>query len=610
MMRHLSKLLFLTLLCLSLTSAVHAESPTFTNDYNVEYFLTENQSKVAAHVSFTITITNLRNDVFVDKMSLAFPKTFAISNLVATDEKGIVTPEMGGDELRTTMTLKFNDPKIGKDLSNTFHIAFDQDNLFKAHGNIWEVMLPTIEDKTRTSYKITVHLPKTTTKKIAIAKPRPDAVENGSIIWNNPTSRTIYAVFGDEQYYKLNLQYHLKNPKSSQGYTDIALPPDTMYQKIYINSLQPPPSKVYTDDDGNYLARYLIKGNEQVNVIFDGNISVFTRPRTEVQAYQRNQFEAQKRYLLTASKYWEVDNPEVIKATKNPEEVYRYVTSTLRYNYKRLTDLKNIQRMGARDALANPDQAVCIEFTDTFVGLAREKGIYAREIEGYGFSQDPQLRPLSFVADVLHSWPEYYDERTDIWIPTDPTWEDTSGIDYFGSFDLNHITFAIHGKEPDYPLPAGMYKTASSKDVFVTAVDSKPTENINISIEPFRLPAQLSDKSTFKHTLKIVNNSNIYLWNTPITFQTENVKSSISTMTIPVLAPYEMKEIPFELTPAKSNAKSNARLTVSIMGDEVYKGTMAVVPYYFQFGLKLAYGVLVGSLLFLLIKGFKKIKLK
>ena len=29
----------------------------------------------------------------------------------------------------------------------------------------------------------------------------------------------------------------------------------------------------------------------------------------------------------------------------------------------------------------------------------------------YGFSNDPKLRPLSTQSDVLHSWPEYFDQE-------------------------------------------------------------------------------------------------------------------------------------------------------------------------------------------------------
>lgn len=606
MRRFLSAVLLACIIAYYGPSAAHAEDASFNNDYNVEYFLNDTNGTISSKVQFSVKITNLKSDVFVDKLSLAFPKTFAISNLKASDERGSVSPEVSDDGQRTVLTASFNNPAIGRNTVNTLKLDFDQSNLFKVNGNVWEVMLPTIDDKTRTSYKVVVHLPPTAARKIAIAKPKPDSIDNGVITWNNPTSRTIYAVFGDEQYYKVNLQYHLKNPKSSAVFTEIALPPDTLYQKTYINSLNPPPAKTYTDDDGNFMARYLLEPNSTVNVVYDATVSLFTKPRPETEAFIRGRFTDQKKYLLSPSSYWDIDNSDAVKEPKNALSVYSYVTKSLSYNYAKLS--QGNKRMGAKAALANPTQAVCVEFTDAFVALARDKGIYAREIEGYGFSQDPQLRPLSFVSDVLHSWPEYYDEQLGIWIPVDPTWENTSGIDYFSSFDLDHITFAIHGKEPNYPLPAGMYKTGNSKDVFVTAVTAKPVEKVNVSVKPIKLPAQLSDNAAYKTTVTVVNSSNVYLWDTILDIKTSNMKSSQQSVTIHSLAPYEEKEIPLELMPSKTATKTNASLSISVMNTEVFKGVTSVVPYYFQFGLKIAYVVLGFCIVFLAVKAYRRMR--
>ena len=72
-----------------------------------------------------------------------------------------------------------------------------------------------------------------------------------------------------------------------------------------------------------------------------------------------------------------------------------------------------------------------MEFTDLFIAIAREKGIYSREIQGYGFLWIQKLQPLSLSSDILHAWPEYFDLKTENWVAVDPTWENTSGIDYF-----------------------------------------------------------------------------------------------------------------------------------------------------------------------------------
>ncbi len=173
--------LALLLFCfLALLKPVSAQD--FTNSYKVEYFLQSNENSLRSRVVFLVTITNLRSDIIVKKMSLTFPKTFVIRNVSANDNKGAIKTEVVNDAQRTTIQMEVPDPAVGKDATNTIRLEFEQENLFKVNGNVWEVILPTTEDKASTQYQITVHLPPDTTKKISIAKPKPDRIEGTKII--------------------------------------------------------------------------------------------------------------------------------------------------------------------------------------------------------------------------------------------------------------------------------------------------------------------------------------------------------------------------------------------------------------------------------------------
>ena len=129
-----------------------------------------------------------------------------------------------------------------------------------------------------------------------------------------------------------------------------------------------------------------------------------------------------------------------------------------------------------------------MEFTDVFIAIARAAGIPARESVGYAYTSNGRLRPLSFVADVLHAWPEYYDTDQHVWVPIDPTWASTTGgVNYFDKLDFNHIVFAHYGVTSDYPYPAGFYRKngKTTKDVTVTFATSKfiqPTSNLATTI--------------------------------------------------------------------------------------------------------------------------------
>jgi hypothetical protein len=156
------------------------------------------------------------------------------------------------------------------------------------------------------------------------------------------------------------------------------------------------------------------------------------------------------------------------KELKTPENIYNFVVNTLSYNQDKATP--NSQRMGAIMALENKDDVICTEFTDLFIAISRAAGIPAREINGYAYTENPNVKPISLVADILHSWPEYFDYDRKVWIPVDPTWGSTSGINYFDNLDLRHITFVIHGEHFNKPYPPGSYKLGDNpqKDVHVS----------------------------------------------------------------------------------------------------------------------------------------------
>jgi len=576
-------------------------------NYVVEYFLEEKGGKIKSPVSFNIKITNLRSDTYVQSFSLSFPKNFSIHQIKAYDDSGEIQPEITKDSEITRISLKFQQPNIGKDTVNNFSLNFLQDNLFNINGNIWEVILPTIEVDNEDTYKIIVNLPSASEKKISIAKPKPTLISGKKIIWDNPKTKTIYAVFGDIQYYKTSLLYHLENTRPNFVYNDIALPPETLYQKIYLEKLDPKPSLVFQDDDGNFLARYLLKPLEKKKIHFQGVIAVYAQPRTEVKSFIRKHFEKQKRYLLTPDTYWQIDNfdqYEDFKLLKNPFDIYSYVLGKLNYNYSLV--FKNKLRLGANGVLKQPNNAVCTEFTDLFIALAREKGIFAREVQGYGFTQDEKLRPLTLSSDILHAWPEYFDEDRGLWIPVDPTWEKTSGIDYFYSFDLNHITFVIHGKNSQYPVSAGMYKLENSRDISIVPISKKPEEKELIKIKATNLPKKINDKDIYEIKFEIVNQGSSYVWGIEINPKSESIKFLTENFFIDSLVPFEKKEIILKISSKIKNQEKKGNMKILINDKEEFNHPILIIPHYYELGLKLAVFILIFALIMIILQLFLK----
>ncbi len=589
-------------------SSIPVYASDFKTDYQVEYNLSQSQNNLNSQVDFKIKITNLKTEVYVSKFSISFPNTFAINNLKTSDDNGYITPKIINESEKTKIELEFKNPNIGKDSVNTFFLSFDQANLFKVNGKVWEVVLPVIENTQNESYSITVNLPETTNKKISIAKPNPDVVTGNKIIWNNPKTKTIYAVFGEAQNYQAELTYHLKNNQIYSVFTEIAFPPETSNQKIFIQSIDPAPESTRLDEDGNYLGKYLLKPLETKIINYKSFIEVYAKTREDSTPYFRTEINKQKNYLLTAKKYWQINNVDLIKNLTDPKLIYDFVVGKLKYDYNKVSSNNN-KRLGADIVLMHPDQAVCLEFTDLFVGIAREKGIYSREVEGYGFSLDPRLQPISLSSDVLHSWPEYFDLKTENWISVDPTWENTSGINYFNSFDLNHIAFVIHGKNPDSPLAAGMYKIENSRDILIKPVISQPLERKEIVIEGIDFATTIADNELYKGKFIIKNNGSSYLWSVPIFLKAKNIILEKDKLIIPVLAPFEKRTISFNFSSKVKNRSVDGELVIDVLNKELLKQNIKVIPAFYTLIIDI-FAVIFGlSFLFLLYRAFT-IKIK
>ena len=143
-------------------------------------------------------------------------------------------------------------------------------------------------------------------------------------------------------------------------------------------------------------------------------------------------------------------------------------------------------------------------------------GIPARELNGFAFTNEEVNKPLSLNltgGDLLHAWPEYFDPILG-WVQIDPTWGNTSGVDYFSKLDTNHFVFSIKGMNSEYPLPAGAYRFDGDKKLievvfaqntgiteFSPKVEIKKLTNIN--------PIQLI-KNNYKYEIK--NTGNIFVY--------------------------------------------------------------------------------------------------
>ena len=256
------------------------------------------------------------------------------------------------------------------------------------------------------------------------------------------------------------------------------------------------------------------------------------------------------------------------------------MVSTLEYDYSRV--VPGIERLGAARALEQPKQAVCMEFTDLFVAIARSAGIPARAVHGYAYTTNSKLQPLSLVSDILHAWPQYYDEARHIWVAIDPTWGSTTrGVDYFNRLDFNHVTFAILGVESDYPYPPGASAEENGKNVDVKFSQNKldkPQTSFTAGVDN---KSPLNSGSTQTVNVAIRNTGMVaYTPQALSTFPSEIFSSAgFSSKVIP---PFGTLKIPVKaVTPRYWKP---ADLSVSVLLDgQTFKTDIKVAPFYLRF---------------------------
>ncbi len=484
-----------------------------TNEFKIsQNILYSVNSSGVAVVSEDVDLTNNYSQIYAKQYQINLSGS-TIQNVTGSDSSGNIIDQVKTVGDTTNIFLKFGQPTVGKDQTNHFSIKYTIPDFAKKKGNTWEVQFPVFNDLVDIpNIQITVEVPSSFGELSFASTPISTThvlSDKTQLIFTpkNPSNK-ILLVFGNHQTFDFTLKYFLKNNQNTQISTQIPLPPDTDYQNIILSKIDPPPENVVTDPDGNWLAQYNLAPQQTINVIVNGQAKIHpSKPNpTSIN------FEA----YISSQNFWPVTDPQVISVAQNvsnAKSIYRYVVNTLNYNYDQIDFAK---RQGALQALNYPNNALCTEFTDLFVTLARAKNIPAREIEGYAYSNNPKVKPININSDVLHAWPEYYDSASQNWIQIDPTWEKTTnGIDYFTDLDLNHLAFVIHGLKSDSPPPPGSYQTSPrTKSVFVDFASTEISPDVaapKINVELGKLIIKNQNVASLNHFMITLDGHNYKL---------------------------------------------------------------------------------------------------
>jgi len=552
----------------------------FATTYDITYEVNEQGKAV---VVSDISLINKLSNIYATQYQLTLERG-DISGILAWDNKGAIKTEVEKQDEATLIRLKFNDQIVGVGKNLRFTLKYEISDFAKKNGQIWEIAVPRILDlKESEVATVAVKVPLSFGSP-AFISPLPNSTSETKFfqILNFSKERIgdkpIIIALGEFQIFDFSLTYHLSNSKAAPVFTKIAFPPDTNYQKIAYNGIQPKPENIEVDGDGNWLGTYTLSPLEKKIVRATGKVKIWANPNTERGAKQDL-----KKYL-TPQSYWEVEDPEIKKlaaSLKTPEAIYNYVVDNLNYDFSKV-GLSN-ERLGAQAVLKKKNNAICLEFTDLFIALARAAGIPARELNGFAYTENPKLKPLSAATDILHSWPEFYDTNKRLWVQIDPTWGKTSGVDFFHKLDLSHFVFAIHGADSRYPPAAGSYReeNAVGKDIKVSFGEYKEEKIPEINVI-FNLPKAIFPGQNVSGSILVTNLGPGALYNVPISIESRSLSlSSPVEMTIESLVPFAQKEIPVSFNRRISLKAETAKVDVLVNGEN-FSYNLQIEPILFQ----------------------------
>jgi len=545
-----SLLLSLSFLFSFLSPEITKASGEFETKYQSSYQV---QSDGRTLIRQEINLTNQLSQVYATKYSLIL-QTGNPTEVTAQNDQGQLESKIFQRDGQTIIDVYFKEPIVGAGKGQDFVVTYSLDEIAQKNGQVWEIKIPRIGNLDLINeYTLRLTVPDDLGQKAFISPaPIEEIHQDKQTVFRfskNQLEGGIIAVLGKMQIFDYLLNYHLENLTNSSTVTQIALPPGTPYQEVFYQNLTPLPDKMEVDPDGNWLATYQLTGKERKNITLRGKAKITAQKREEFFWPKTINLETN----LSEQKYWPVNNSLITSQAeklKNPREIYNFVVETLEYDLSQVNE--NSRRKGALAALNNPKQAICTEFTDLFIALARAKGIPAREINGYAYTTEAKLKPLGIVVDILHSWAQYWDEDSQEWQPVDPTWaKTTQGVDFFNRLDLNRLVLAIHGQNSQQPAPAGSYKTNSStgKDVQVTFGTFADFPESQIELEVI-LDQNLLNNKQKQGRLIVSNHQGIAHYPKNFVVKPEasiNFKQNITDVVLP---PFSQKEIDFTIESA------------------------------------------------------------
>jgi len=613
------KLLFwlFSVFCFFLLVKSDALAADFTSQGTATYTVQDNGNTL---IEQQLTFKNLTAGIVIPEYVLTLDLT-AVENVKAETSSKAIPVTVERQDSKILLKPDLGDYPLKSNQTFSWKLTYETAEIAQKNGQIWEVTLPYHSSEQKDSLVI-LKVPKSLGEENYIS-PQPSQKSQDPATYEyryensaELSNKSANASFGGVQLYRFKLKYHLQNETEEEVYSEIALPADKINQMVYLESLDPKPISVTVDGDQNYLARYKLAPSQKLEIILSGQLKVFPQKYDFENSGFKNDLPGKLEVYLKPQKFWEVyDNHILEKAgqltdesktvAENARSIFNFVTGFLKYATE--PETRSQDRFGAANALLNPNEAVCMEFSDLTIALLRAAGIPAREIDGVAYAPTEDFN-IGFFGS-LHTWVEFYVPFLG-WVQVDPTWSaPPSTIELFSQFDTKHLTFVTKGLGSESPYPAGSYKADDLESADVEVELGEET-----SLSKTKLETNLSFQNGLvtlfwnEGQLALFNPGPQVLYNLKITFEGENLQSQGENRQVNIFPPFSSLEIPLKLKARGIWKESGGNLSVTLQysdhsaqsGEQKEVQTCNFVPFWKNFILPLViFGG--GFLLFWLI---------
>jgi len=253
-----------------------------------------------------------------------------------------------------------------------------------------------------------------------------------------PQDKSLLVVFGEQTYAAVGFDITLKNNTWWWQDVGLTLPPDTNQQRVLLESIEPAPSRVKLDKDGNIVAYF------KIGPLSSRGVKVAARMAIDNPTYQLDLAQpASTTDQLLIDRYtrltdvWQPLGLDIeLKDDATSADTAKAVFDGVVARAK--------EDMTARESFSLVPRASALKISDWLVGELRSRGLPARLVLGLAMSDGNRLSD----SPRQHAWVEANLAGVG-WVTLDPYQAVLSGV--YGGADPLRIALALWGLEDDRP---------------------------------------------------------------------------------------------------------------------------------------------------------------